>query len=365
MKRQTRLLATVALALAAATGGLVLTSGAKREAAAAEEPPPNTAPVQRGALTDTISQYGTLTYRGRSDGSPYTLINQARGTYTALPDVGVTVDCGDALYRVDDHPVLLLCGSAPAYRSLSLAGSGPDVAELNANLVKLGYATRAHLDPSSPHFGPETASALKNLQAKLGQEQSGALALGQAVFVPESVRIATVTGQLGGGAQRGGPVLSATSDTPEVQVGLDPSHQAAVKKGDRALLTLPGNVSVTGMVDRLGTVAVAPVPAGQNDNSAAAIIPIYISLDQPEKGRGLDKASVQVEITTAGVEDVLSVPVTAIVAESGGGFAVEVVRAAGRRELVALTLGLFDNAAGRVQVDGDLHEGDHVVVPTS
>ena len=71
------------------------------------------------------------------------------------------------------------------------------------------------------------------------------------------------------------------------------------------------------------------------------------------------------EITTRGVENALSVPVTAIVGKSGGGFAVEVVRADGRRELVAVQLGLFDTAGGRVQVEGDLRQGDRVVVPSS
>ena len=101
-----------------------------------------------------VSQYGILTYRARSDGSPYAVINQARGTYTKLPDAGDEVACGDVLYRVDDHPVLLLCGSTPAYRSLSQGATGRDVAELNANLVHLGYATRAQLDPPPATSAP-------------------------------------------------------------------------------------------------------------------------------------------------------------------------------------------------------------------
>ena len=70
------------------------------------------------------------------------------------------------------------------------------------------------------------------------------------------------------------------------------------------------------------------------------------------------------DITTKGVDSALSVPVTALVGKSGGGFAVEVVRAGERRELVAVKLGLFDTADGRVQVEGELREGDHVVVPS-
>ena len=346
------------------TGGVVAMSGAKPATPADQGPPANTGTVEKGRLSDMVSQYGTLTYRARSDGSPYPVINRARGTYTKLPDAGDRVDCGDVLYRVNDKPVLLLCGSTPAYRSLSEGDTGRDVRELNANLVHLGYATRARLDPSSHVFGSETASALEKLQARLGEDRTGSLKLGQAVFLPQSVRIAKATGELGGSARPGAPVLFATSDTPEVRIDLDPAQQSDVKKGDRARITLPGNRSVTGKVDRLGRVA--RVPEGRDTNAGGATIPAYISLDDPAKARGLDRAPVQVEITTRGVERALSVPVTAIVGRSGGGFAVEVVRADGRRELVAVKPGLFDTAGGRVQVvQGDLREGDRVVVPSS
>jgi hypothetical protein len=135
-----------------------------------------------------------------------------------------------------------------------------------------------------------------------------------------------------------------------------------VKKGDRAQITLPGNTSVNGRVDRLGRVAQAP--AGQNAGAGDATIAAYIRLDDPGRARGLDKAPVQVDVTTEGVRSALSLPVTALVGKSGGGFAVEVVRAGGRRELVAVELGLFDTTDGRVAVEGELQEGDRVVVPS-
>jgi hypothetical protein len=183
------------------------------------------------------------------------------------------------------------------------------------------------------------------------------------VFLPESVRIARVTGQLGGPTQPGAQVLSATSDTLEVQLALDPSQKGEVKTGDRAQITLPGNRSVAGKVDRLGRAA--QITEGQNGAAGTAFIPAYISLADPAKALGLDRAPVQVNITTKGVENALNVPVTAIVGRSGGGFAVGVVRDGGRREPVAVKLGLFDSAGGRVQVEGDLRVGDRVVVPSS
>jgi peptidoglycan hydrolase-like protein with peptidoglycan-binding domain len=240
---------------------------------------------------------------------------------------------------------------------------GNDVRQLNRDLHRLGYDADAgvDIDPDDNHFTWQTEAALKKLQHDKGLDVTGELALDDAVFLPRSARIAKVAGELGGPARPGAQVAQATSDTLQVQVNLDASQQGEVKKGDLAQITLPGNSSVKGRVDRLGKVART---AGKDDNAGDATIPAYLSLDEPKKARGLDRAPVQVDITTKGVKSALSVPVTALVGKSGGGFAVEVVRAGGRRELVAVKLGLFDTADGRVEVEGGLREGERVVVPS-
>ncbi len=343
MKRKTGALAAAPVVAAViVTGGVVAMSNAEQATPAAPAPA-NTVRVQRGELSAIVSLNGTLTYRARSDGSPYSAINQARGILTKLPDEGEKVDCGDVLYRVDDDPVLLLCGRVPAYRDLRIGDKGKDVRQLKRNLRALGYDT------------------LKALQHDKGLGRTGTLALGDAVFLPEPARISKVTGKLGAPARPGAEVAQATSDTLEVQVSLEPSQRGEVKAGSRAQITLPGNASVTGTVDRLARVART---AGEDDAAGTATIPAYITLDKPQQARGLDRAPVQVSITTEGVQSALSVPVTALVGKSGGGFAVEAVRDGGRRELVAVQLGLFDTPAGRVEVEGELREGDHVVVPS-
>ena len=53
-------------------------------------------------------------------------------------------------------------------------------------------------------------------------------------------------------------------------------------------------------------------------------------------------------------------------AESGGGYAVEIAGVGGVHQLAAVTLGLFDDAEGLVQVSGaSLRAGQRVVVPAS
>ena len=87
-------------------------------APAAPESAATTVAVERGDLAATVSLNGTLTYRARSDGSPYSVTNYARGIYTKLPREGDKVRCGDVLYRVDGDPVRLRCGAVPPYRAL-------------------------------------------------------------------------------------------------------------------------------------------------------------------------------------------------------------------------------------------------------
>ena len=112
------------LVAVAATGAVVVLSGGEQATAAAQTASASTAPVQKGKLSAAVSQDGTLTYRARPDGSPFSAINHARGTYTELPAAGDKVDCGDVLYRVDAKPVLLLCGTVPAYRDAAQGRCG-------------------------------------------------------------------------------------------------------------------------------------------------------------------------------------------------------------------------------------------------
>ncbi len=114
--------------------------------------------MEKGKLSAMVSQDGTLTYRARPDGSPYSVINQARGIYTELPEVGDKVDCGGVLYRVDDKPVVLLCGTVPAYRALHAGDAGQDVRQLNRNLHLRGDA-----------FTTTTEKALEALQRRRGR----------------------------------------------------------------------------------------------------------------------------------------------------------------------------------------------------
>jgi hypothetical protein len=370
------------LGVIAAIGGVAVGSGAKQARAGVPPAPAHTAQVEKRTLTATVSEAAILTYRAGSDGSPYSVINQASGTYTKLPAAGQVVSQGHVLYRVNDQPVLLLRGSTPAFRTLSAGLTGPDVTELNADLVALGYATRAMLSPTSASFGPATTTALEKLQATLGVTQNGTLTLGQAVFEPTSLRVTSVSAQLGGRARPGQTVVQASSTIRQVQVALDASQQSDVAVGDKVTITLPNNRTTPGVISSVGAVATcpsAPASGGSGSGSAAPgtdicsasnsgssstpTVTVGVTPSDPAATGRWDQAPVQVGITTASVPDAVVVPVTALLAQSGGGYAVEVVGAGAANHLVPVSLGLFDDADGLVQVTGSgLAAGQEVVV---
>ena len=339
------------------------------------------ATVARRSLVSQTPVDATMGYAGS-----WNVVNLATGTFTALPAAGRVVRQGQVIYQVSGAPVVLLYGHVPAWRDLSAGVTGPDVTELNAALVKLGYASAAALGPRSgwDYFSAETAYALGLLQARLGLTATGTLPLGQAVFLPGAARITGpgTTTVLGGAAAPGTAALTATSTRPVVIIALDAGQQTEVKKGDKVSITLPNGTSTPGVISSVGTVATSSsaggggsggsgsaggqgdsADAGSSSGSSPATITVLASLTDPRAAGGLDQAPVTVEITTGGASNALVVPVTALLAQPGGTYDVEEVTTGGRHQLVRVTPGIFDDTSGLVQVTGtSLTVGDHVVV---
>jgi hypothetical protein len=339
-----------------------------------------TATVRRGTLTEQTQQNGTLGNAGSytvvvpsspGSGSPGSGSGSGSGTYTWLPAPGRVVRQGRVLYRVSGAPVVLLYGRSPAYRSLSQGMTGQDVRQLNNGLVRLGYATAAALGPRSgwDYFSGETAYALGRLQSHLGLTVTGTLLLGQAVFLPGPVQVSALgTGVVPGApVTAGSVVLTATSVTPVVTIDLDASQQGEVKTGDRVNITLPDGAVTPGVITQVSNVATASSGSGPGSGSGSgsgsgATITVLVSLAHPRAAGHLNQAPVVVTITTGSARNVLIVPVNALLAQPGGGYAVEVTGPGGHH-LVSVTPRLFDDAAGAVQVTGNLTPGQRVVVP--
>jgi len=317
-------------------------------------PPQATQPVVREDLSATMPVTATLGYAGS-----YPVAGRGGGTLTSLPSPGQVIRQGQALYRVDNgSPVVLLYGSVPDWRDLDAGVTGQDVSQLNHDLVALGDADRADVVAYGwDYYSWETAYGVRRLEERLGvASPPGSLSLGQVVFEPEALRVAQVTGSRGGPAS--GPVLAATSDRQVVTIPLSTAQEPEVAVGEAVTVTLPDNASTPGMISAVGTVA-----SGTDGN---ATIPVTVTLTHPSAAGTLDQAPVTVFLTTQSVRNALAVPVTALVAQSPGGYAVEVAGPGNARRWVPVTPGpVFDDATGLVQVTGALTPGERVVVASS
>jgi hypothetical protein len=284
-------------------------------------------------------------------------------TFTALPSVGQIIGRGQSLYAISGQPVLLLYGSIQPTRAF-VAGmsAGSDVAELNANLRALGYGEGLAGD----EFTAATAGAIRALQTAHGASVTGELLLGSVVFESGPVRVTSVAPTVGATVMPG-PVLDTTSTTRQIKMALDASEQASVKVGDMVTITLPDNSTTPGRITYVSTVATSPSSSGKSpgEEESAPTVEVDATPTDPAATGQLDQAPVNVEITTESVENALAVPVDALLALAGGGYAVEVAEGRVHR-LVAVTVGLFDDAEGVVQVSGrGLSAGRHVVVPAT
>jgi len=130
------------------------------------------------------------------EGPSQRLVNAAAGTITWLPKPGDRIEFGTALYAVDHKPVILMEGSLPMYRDIAYKVSdGPDVAQLERNLVNLGYVAdeAATGNPSDLtvdyHVTPLTESSIRSWHLSLGLTSTGVVKQGDVVFRPEAVQV--------------------------------------------------------------------------------------------------------------------------------------------------------------------------------
>jgi len=317
--------ALAAAAVGGAVAAIAVRGGAPATAAPAP-PPSSTATVVRTDLTETVLTGGTLGYEPARP-----IVNRVAGTYTWLPAAGSVLTAGRALYRVDNLPVVLMTGALPAWRPFALGMTdGPDIRQLQANLIAEGYATGLLTAPDG-RFGLLTAYAAERWQAANGYPVTGQIALGQIVFLPSPVRVGSPGTAVGQDAGPGQAPFAATTSQRTVTVPLNP-NMPPVQAGEAVAIVLPSNATTPGRVRAVSTAQLTVTP----DRPAAT-----------GTGTGVP---VQVSLATQSARGVLAVPVSALLALAGGGYGLEVAGPAGAAHLVGVTTGIF--AGGQVQVSG-------------
>ncbi len=168
----------------------------------------------------------------------------------------------------------------------------------------------------------------------------------------------------GGGAGTAQAILGTTSTQLVVTVDLDATKQSEAVVGEPVTVELPDGTTVDGKITEVSPVAQTSSSSSSSSaaggggsggsNQPSATIPVTITLKGRKPKSGLDQAAVSVNFEQQKARNVLSVPVTALLATAGGGYAVQ--QAAPPHRLIPVTPGLF--AAGYVQISGSgIYEG--------
>ena len=184
---------------------------------------------------------------------------------------------------------------------------------------------------------------MEKLQAALGVTENGTLAFGQAVFEPTAVRVTSVSATPGcARPSPGQSVLSATSTTRQVSIALDAAQQSEVAVGDKVTITLPNNKTTPGS-DLLG----GHRRHRLDRSGGSSTITVLVNPTDPAATGNLGPGPGECDDHHRHVSPTpWSSPSTPLLAQAGGGYAVEVVDAQGIHRLVPVSLGLFDDADG-------------------
>ena len=149
------------------------------------------------------------------------------------------------------------------------------------------------------------------------------------MFLPAPIHVGHASAAVGAPAQPGLAPYEATSSTRVVQANLDAARQAGIRVGVAVTVDLPGGGRTGGKVASLGNVATVPSGNSGGGTDDRPTVPLTVSLDDPAAAGTLDQQPVQVGLVTDSRTNVLTVPVTALLALAEGGYGVEVVPGTG------------------------------------
>ncbi|MER6999766.1 peptidoglycan-binding domain-containing protein [Streptomyces sp. NPDC000410] len=313
--------------------------------------PPATAEVLRRTLKDTRTADAQLGF-----GRERTAAGRLPGTLTRLPKPGAEITRGKVLYAVDNQPVVVLYGSLPAYRALAEGSEGPDVRQLEENLAALGHTG---FTPDE-EYTEATAKAVRRWQDDLGLNRTGTVELGRVVFTADAIRVADLEAEAGDQTGPGRSVLSYTGTANAVTAELDSSDRRLAEQGSPVGVTLPDGAVVHGTVAEVSTVS-KPAEGQKKAETKIRVIVALADARARKAVRAYDEAGVHVTFTADTRENVLTVPVSALLALAEGGFGVELVKGS-TSTYVPVTTGLF--ADGRVEISGSgISQGAEVGIP--
>jgi peptidoglycan hydrolase-like protein with peptidoglycan-binding domain len=283
-------------------------------------------------------------------------------------DIGATADgvvhFGEVVFLPGPAQVLdvlaspgSIAGGGVVQVATGSPASGADIGQLEEALVALGYDAGGAL-VADGIYTLETTQAVLPFQAASGLEQDNIIDLGEVIFLPGPVRVTSQLAMKGSGVGPGHMVLGISLSEKTVRVNLPAKNQGLLEVGDAVTVEMPDQSEVSATVVFVAQTATP----GQNAWDPATF-EVQIELDDPTVAAGLDEAPVDVIVVSDSVEDVMAIPVSALVALLEGGYAVEVDIGGGQVQLVAVEVGFFGSNNMIQVLSAELQPGDRVVVP--
>ena len=283
----------------------------------------------------------------------------ASGTLTAVTSVSQEVDRATVLFEVDETPVVAMIGALPAWREMAVGTVGPDVAQLEANLVALGYDPEGEMTVDDS-FTERTATVVERWQTDFGVAVTGVVPAGAVVFVPEPGEVTGVTlsvgesvgGSVGASTPSGGPVTVSALGR-EVRFEVPAEDADSIDLGTPIAARLPDRSVVDAVVTTLVPVA---------DGRWAATATLVASESDPSDGELPAGEAVPLVVTWSQTlaDDVTTVPARALTRLDSGAYAVEVVDGDRTR---FVEVGIGARSGSTVEIISDLGPGTVVIAP--
>ena len=179
-----------------------------------------------------------------------------------------------------------------------------------------------------------------------------------------SIIVGSYISDIGSAVTLNSPLYNISSIGIEVVFQVDATDQETVSLGDSVEIELPTNERVPTIITFIDQVV--------TQTQAGEFIEVTLEVLNPEEIEAYDQAPVKVFVTTEISENVLYVPVNALLALAEGGYALEIYdgeldggtfegESGVDTSYVAVEIGVFTD--GFVEVKGNISEGQIVVVP--
>ena len=332
-----------------------------------------TAPVRVTRAAITLVLRGTVTIAGTEVIAPPSTAGGDLPVVTASPyGYGSQVGAGDAVIAVANHPVIVMPGNIPAYRTLAYGDSGPDVAELQAALALVGLP--AGNDPSGS-YGLGTAAAVAALYRRAGYaaplvpatvraatgrprvEQLPSVPLGEVAFVAHLPGRVLAAARAGSTLKAGKPAAVLGTGAALIPISVNANEALLIRPGDRAFASQ--DASGRALQGRIRAVT-----RSRNATSTGAprYVVTFVPYNEAAAGSLAGKNLAVTVRLRAHSTDTTTVPDAAVVTNASGRSYV-VVLSHGKQRAVRVRVRLSDQGVDVVSpVGGALRNGETVVL---